>query len=594
MGQKDIDRRRFLKTSGATITLAAFAGCGGTSDDGGGDGDTDSGTTASGDGADQVDLGGFSVPKENVVSASEVSDDQTIDELTLIVNPPKTTPNDHNAMKEIAKEISKLGIDTTVETMDWPSQVEVVWYGEDWDMTFWEMVGRPSRLDPDEFLVQMFRSDFQEGYNYYFWTNEEYDDLITEQRRTTDREERQQLVYEAQSMIHEKGPSTFLMYPEILSAWNSDNWEGVVEMQGMGSANMRTFSNIEPKTDNDTLTISIDQEIEYINPFQQSGEGDLIQNRMLWDRLVWPDAEAKPSPRLARELNYTDDTTLEVPFRQGERFHDGTEILAEDVKFSFDVHKDYQTYYTGALGPVDEVEIADDYRVVFHLKQAFAPFPLTGLGRIGIAPKQHWEDIIENKMEVENPMEYQEETPIGSGPLKFESWDQGNQTRLARYDDHFDPVAYKERVSRLIPSVQTTLTQLQQGTVDMLGLYSGDNTILEQTVNENDHLSMTATTSVGFKQISYNNKTAPMHIDAFRQAMHHRVPKDLIVDEIYDGYGAKARNTPTSSALEFWHNNDLEEYSFDLQDAANVLVDDGFVWDEGEGKLHMPADNTSP
>lgn len=590
MSHKELDRRDFLKSSGATITIATFAGCSSTGDDTpGGDDDT----TPVGD-SDTVDMDEFSVPADNVVPVDELSDDQQIDELSLIVNPPKTTPDDHNASKEIAKEASKLGIDLSVETMNWPSQVEAVWYGEDWDMTFWEMVGRPSRLDPDEFLMQMFHSDFQEGYNYYFWTNPEYNEVVTQQRQEQDREKRQELVYEAQQMIHEEGPSTFLMYPEIVSAWNSDEWEGTVEMQGMGSRNMVSFSEMQPKTDDETLVISIDAEIEYLNPFQQSGEGDMIQNRMLWDRLVWPDETATPTPRFARELDWQDETTLEVPFRQGAQFHDGTEILAEDVKFSFDVHKEFQTYYTGALGPVSEVEITDDYRVTFHLDQPFAPFPMTALGRIGIAPKQHWEEIIENEMEVENPMEYQEDEPIGSGPLQYDFWDQGNETKLVRFDDHFDPVDYEARVTRLIPEVQTTLTQLEKGTVDMLGLYSGDNNILQQLVEENDHLSMTSTTSVGFKEISYNNKSAPMHIPAFRRAMHHRVPKDLIVDNIYDGWGAKAPNSPTSSALEYWHNDELEEYDFDIQQAANVLAEAGFVWDDDEGRLHMPADNTAP
>ena len=588
MSDEAVDRRELIKLAGGTVTAAAFAGCAGDDDEETeGDGATPPGES------DLVEFDGFSVPSDNVAPAEELTDDQAIHELSLIVNPPKTTPSDYNAMKEVAKEVAKLGIDISVETMDWPSQVEEVWYGEDWDMTFWEMVGRPSRLDPDEFLVQMFRSDFQEGYNYYFWTDDDYDELITEQRRTNDREARQEMVYEAQETINQRGPSTWLMYPDNLIAWNSDKWEGVVEIRGMGSANMLSFANMEPTTDDDTLVVSIDNEIEYINPFQQSGEGDLIQNRMLWDRLVWPDGNANPSPRFARELNYVDDTTLEVPLRRGERFHDGTEILAEDVKFSFDVHRNYQTYYTGALEPVESIEITDDYRVEFRLAQVSAPFPLTGLGRIGIAPKRHWEEIIENEMEGENPMEYQEAKPIGSGPLQFDSWDQGNQTRLVRYDDHFDPVAYSERVTRLIPEVQTTLTQLETGTIDMLGLYSGDNGVLEQRVQENDDLSMTATTSVGFKQISYNNKKAPMHIDAFRRAMHHRVPKDLIVNEIYEGYGDKAPNTPVSTALEFWHNDDLEERAFDLQSAANVLADAGFLWDDGEGKLHMPADSTT-
>ncbi|MFB6186346.1 MAG: ABC transporter substrate-binding protein, partial [Halobacteriaceae archaeon] len=183
------------------------------------------------------------------------------------------------------------------------------------------------------------------------------------------------------------------------------------------------------------------------------------------------------------------------------------------------------------------IEVTDDYRVEFKLKNHFAPFALAGLGRIAIVPKQHWSDIIKNKMDVENPMLYQEDEPLGSGPLKFDKWSKGNEVRLAKFADHWDPVAYEGLTTRIIPSVQTILTQLEKGTVDLTGGYSGDKNVLKEKVNKNDHLAMAATTTVGFKQVSYNNDRPPMHIDAFRQAMHHRLNTDLVVNQIYDGWG---------------------------------------------------------
>lgn len=593
-GNEDVsdDRREFLKATGATITLASFAGC--ASNQGGPSGDDTDEPTSTAMGEDTVQMEGFAVPADNVVARSELSAEQEIGELKLIVNPPKTTPNDYETSKLVAEEVSKLGVDVTVETKTWPSQVEAVWYGDDWDITFWQMVGRPSRLDPDEFLVQMFHQDFQSGYNYYFWEDEEYNELVMEQRQETDRQQRQQLVKQTQQIIHERGPSTFLMYPQKTIAWNADKWDGVVELTGMGSRNMLTFSQMEPTTDDTELVVSGDAEIEYINPFQQSGEIDLMQNRMLWDRLVWPNENAKPTPRFATELNWLDDTTMEVPIREGATFHNGEEILADDVKFSYEVHQDYSTYYSGAVEPIESIEVADDHRLVFNLAFPFAPFPMTAMGRIGITSKKKWEDIIENDMEQGNPMLYQESTPLGSGPLQFDFWKQGNETRLTRFDDHWDPVAYDSRVTRIIPSQQTVLAQLQQGTIDLLGNYKGDKNVLQSTVKEADHLEMTATTTVGFKELSYNNDKAPFHINAFRQAFHHRVDKELITEQIYSGWGETAPNTPTSSALEFWHNGDLEPYEVSMQAAANKLVDAGFVWDEADNKLYMPADNTAP
>lgn len=592
-------RRSFLKKTGAagsTVTLASFAGCAGGDEDGNGEAEgegDDSSVEVAGDSSDTVQMDGFEVPSENVVPKSDLDDAQEIPELTLIVNPPDAQPNDHETSMFVTEEIAKLGLDTTVDTMTWPSQSSTVWDGTDWDMTFWQMVGRPSRLDPDEFSVQMGHSSFQNGYNYYFWEDDEYDEKVMAQREERDREARQQLIKECQQMFHNQGPSTFLMYPDKTIPWNSDRWEGVVELNGMGASNMLTYSRMEPTGDRKELNIAYDQQLQALNPFDQSGEIDMIQHRMIWDRLVWPDESAQPQPRFAEEINWKDDTTLEVPIKQGHTFHDGEEVTAEDVKYSYNIHRDYSTYFSGPVKPVSEINVVDDYTVEFNFDYHYAPFPMAAMGRIAIIPKHKWTDIIENKMEVESPMLYQEDNPLGSGPMQFVHWKKSEEVRLEKYDDHFDPIAYEARNSRIIPSVQTMLTQLDNGTLDMLANYRGDKNVLKQRVDQNDSLSMAATTTVGFKQISYNCDRPPFHIAGFRRAMSHRFDKETIVNEIYDGWGTKAPNSLVSSALDFWHNDGLEDYEFSLQAAANELIKAGFVWDESDGMLYMPADNTA-
>lgn len=583
-----LERRDLLKAAGAaTMTIASFAGCAANSDD------QKSDNTATAVGENLVELNGFSVPDENIVANGDISDDQKIPTLSLIVNPPKSTPNDHETSKAVSEEVSKLGLGVNVETMTWPAQSSTVWDGTDWDMTFWEMSGRPSRLDPDEFLVQMFHSDFQDGYNYYFWEDDEYDKLVMQQREERDEAERKKLVKQCQQIIHERGPSTFIMYPEYVRAWNSAHWDGVVDLSGMGASNMLTYSQINPKQGKNELTIAFNEELQAIQPFDQSGEVDMIQHRMLWDRLAWPDENAQPTPRLATEFNWTDDTTLEVPIRKGHTFHDGKPVTAEDVKFSYNVHKDYSTYFSGPVKPVSSIDVVDDHTVRFNFEYHFAPFPMAAMGRIAIVPKHKWTDIIENKMQVDSPMLYQEDEPLGSGPLSFAHWRKSEEVRLEKNADHFDPVNYDARNTRIVSSTQTMVTQLENGTVDMLAAYPGDKNVLKDKVENADNLSMTATTSVGFKQISYNNDRPPFHLDSFRRAINHRFPKETIVNEIYDGWGSLPPNTPTSSALEDWHEGSVEPYVFDLQAAANELVKAGFVWDEQNKKLHMPSDKTA-
>ena len=48
-------------------------------------------------------------------------------------------------------------------------------------MTAWQMVGRPERLDPDEFIYNLFHSqNIEDGYNFVGYNNPDYDAAYAE------------------------------------------------------------------------------------------------------------------------------------------------------------------------------------------------------------------------------------------------------------------------------------------------------------------------------------------------------------------------------------------------------------------------------
>ncbi len=69
----------------------------------------------------------------------------------------------------------------------------------DWDSTAWQMVGRPERCDPDEFIYNLFHSSTPEkGYNFIGYLNPEYDAVAEAQRSQIDPESARRVVFEAQ------------------------------------------------------------------------------------------------------------------------------------------------------------------------------------------------------------------------------------------------------------------------------------------------------------------------------------------------------------------------------------------------------------
>lgn len=88
-----------------------------------------------------------------------------------------------------------------------------------------------------------------------------------------------------------------------------------------------------------------------------------------------------------------DGLTWTVKLRTDVKFHDGTAMTADDVKFSFDLLSSKNCSQNSDVcssiaDNVASVTVVDPATVTFVLKQKFAPFLTTGLGAVYIMPKK--------------------------------------------------------------------------------------------------------------------------------------------------------------------------------------------------------------
>jgi peptide/nickel transport system substrate-binding protein len=145
---------------------------------------------------------------------------------------------------------------------------------------------------------------------------------------------------------------------------------------------------------------------------------------------IQPDGEISPS--LATDWTISDDElTYTFTLRQGVMFHDGTEMTADDVKFTIDRLRDPETGSprAGLYSVVDEVNVVDDYTIEIVLNERFAPL-LSALADItaGI--------VSQDAVEAAGSNFYAE--PVGTGAFKMEDWVEGQAVELVRHDDYWD------------------------------------------------------------------------------------------------------------------------------------------------------------
>jgi len=94
---------------------------------------------------------------------------------------------------------------------------------------------------------------------------------------------------------------------------------------------------------------------------------------LMYDNLVVLDEHLRVAPRLAERLDHPDPLTYIVSLRRGVRFHDGRELTADDVVYTYGFMLDptFVSAKKGAYRELKSVAAADRYTVVFRLSAPF-------------------------------------------------------------------------------------------------------------------------------------------------------------------------------------------------------------------------------
>jgi peptide/nickel transport system substrate-binding protein len=172
-------------------------------------------------------------------------------------------------------------------------------------------------------------------------------------------------------------------------------------------------------------------------------------------------------PHLAERWETPDDLTYVFHLRQGVKWHNkpplnGRELVAEDVKFTFDRFlTEKGNVLRETLDPVERVEVVDRYTVKFVLKEPFVwlvhRLASTG-GMWIIAP-----EVVEKFGDLKKP-----ESAIGTGPFLLERHEPNVKTVFKRNPEYFLPgQPYVDGVEWLVLEDESTgLAMYRTGHID--------------------------------------------------------------------------------------------------------------------------------
>lgn len=265
-----------------------------------------------------------------------------------------------------------------------------------------------------------------------------------------------------------------------------------------------------------------------------------------------PDAA---QPGLATDWEAGDDLlTYTFTLREGVMDHNGSELTADDVKYSFDRLRDPDIGANNQFifKKIESTEAVDDYTFRFTLKNRFRRFiAQLAFYSSSIIPEGTGPD--------------QESDPVGYGPFKWESRTVGESVKMTAFDDYWNKGPYVDSLEqRTATDPDARLTSVETGEAHI----TNDVPLpkFDEVVGNSDNNLKTKTWNplcVGF--ILHNTTQPPFDDKKFRQAIDYAIDKQQIVDGAIYGNGV-----PTESGLlppSKFRNTDLERRGPDVEAA---------------------------
>lgn len=99
----------------------------------------------------------------------------------------------------------------------------------------------------------------------------------------------------------------------------------------------------ESKTESpngNTVVIGQGAKPKSLDPHMYNSIPDLLVSRQFYNTLFSREEDGSIKPELAESYEYKNDKELDVVLKKGIKFHDGTELTADDVLFSFERMKE--------------------------------------------------------------------------------------------------------------------------------------------------------------------------------------------------------------------------------------------------------------
>ena len=322
------------------------------------------------------------------------------------------------------------------------------------------------------------------------------------------------------------------------------------------------FVGCSRKPDPNTLVMVIESSPTNLDPRVGVDAQSERIDELLFDSLVRRDEHFNLKPWLADSWEIPDPQTYIFHLHRGVRFHNGQLLTARDVKWTIDslIGGKLRSAKASTYAPVDHIDARDDYTVVVHCKEPFAPL-LWNLsdGAIGIVPYGSGEDFNRH--------------PVGSGPFRFVSAQQDKEVVIERNANYWTTPATIERVQfKVIPDATTRALELRKQSADVVINGLTADTVV--TLERDRDLTVMESPGTIYAYLAMNLRDPILKDVRVRRAIAYAINVQPIIH-----YLLRDEARPAYSVLppQHWaYDSDVDKYPHDPERARKLLDDAGY------------------
>jgi peptide/nickel transport system substrate-binding protein len=276
-----------------------------------------------------------------------------------------------------------------------------------------------------------------------------------------------------------------------------------------------------------SITWALESDPANLIPFGGVSSANMWGKEFMYDSLLEWDRELQIQPALAESYEVNEDaTSYTFTLRQGVLFHNGQEMTANDVKYSFEtaLNPPAPGIVVAFLANIASIEAVDDYTVTITMSKPDPTLPgvvawsrYTPIVPAGIGDEINW--LSEG---------------IGTGPYRLVEYVSNDRVVYTCNEDYWKPgvPCIRDLTLKVLTDEQSRVAALRSGEIDG-GTLTAD---VARTLENDESLQILEGLFAAPRVIQFNTvEDVPWRDVRVRQAINLAIDRQEIIDNVYGG-----------------------------------------------------------